>query len=98
VRETDIFVAKYAGSDGHHIWSTRFGDVSNDAGNAVAVDATGNVVVTGSFSGIVNFGGGSLTSSAATADIFLAKFSSSGNHVWSKRFGVRSAMLARHCD
>lgn len=68
----DIFVAKYAGTDGAHQWSKRFGSTSNDAGYGITVDATGDVVATGYFMGSVDFGGGSLTS-AGTLDIFLVK-------------------------
>ena len=53
----------------------------------MAVDGSGNVVVAGTFgSGTVDFGGGPLTS-AGNEDIFVAKYSSTGAHLWSKRFG-----------
>jgi hypothetical protein len=55
----------------------------------VAVDGQGNAVVAGYFERSVDFGGGVLTS-AGGADIFVAKFSSSGGHVWSRRFGGSS--------
>jgi hypothetical protein len=83
----DIFVAKFSGVDGAHVWSKRFGATGYDAGASVAVDASGNVLVTGFFDGTVDFGGGSLVS-AGVDDIFVAKFSGvNGAHVWSKRFG-----------
>jgi FlgD Ig-like domain len=81
----DIFVAKYNAS-GVHQWSQRFGSTSLDQGHAVAVDASGNVVVTGYFSGTVNFGDSDLES-AGDLDIFLATYNASGVHQWSKRFG-----------
>jgi hypothetical protein len=68
----DIFVAKYSGADGSHLWSKRFGDTSADSGQGVAVDGSGNAVVTGVFNGTVNFGGGGLVS-AGSDDIFLLK-------------------------
>jgi len=82
----DIFVAKF-GSDGSHLWSKRFGDGSVQVATAVAVDASGNVVVTGYFSGTVDFGGGTLTSAGYDDDIFVAKFGADGSHLWSQRFG-----------
>jgi len=83
----DIFVAKFSGVDGAHLWSRQFGGPNQDTGNGVAVDGSGNVLVTGEFMGPVNFGGGPLTS-AGSFDIFVAKFSGvDGTHLWSKRFG-----------
>src|SRR5207244_11623198 len=55
------------------------------------VDPSGNIDVTGAFSGPADFGGGALTS--AGVDIFLAKLSPTGGHVWSRRFG---SALATH--
>jgi len=80
----DIFIAKYSGVNGNHIWSKGFGSSSDDTGYGVAVDAGGNVVVTGYFQGTVNFGGGALASYGW--DMFVAKYSPAGNHLWSKRF------------
>jgi lambda repressor-like predicted transcriptional regulator len=85
--DDDIVVAKFSGADGSHIWSKRYGDTGTDDGFGVAVDGSGNVLVTGQFQGTVDFGGGGLTS-AGGLDIFVAKFSgANGSHVWSKRFG-----------
>jgi hypothetical protein len=84
----DIFVAKFSAS-GAHVWSRGMGGTGQDTGLSIGVDSGGNVVVTGYFQGTVNFGGGSLSSAGAT-DIFLMKYSASGAHVWSKRFGGTS--------
>jgi hypothetical protein len=69
-----------------HLWSHRFGDTAKDVGHAVAVDASGNVFIAGSFQGTADFGGGALVS-AGLADVFLAKYDADGVHQWSKRFG-----------
>ena len=82
----DIFLAKYS-SAGAYVWSKRIGGSLDDVASSVAVDGSGNVVITGNFlSSSVDFGGGALVN-AAGADIFLARYSSTGSHVWSKRFG-----------
>jgi hypothetical protein len=81
----DIFVAKLDAS-GNHVWSRRFGDASNQTGYGVATDAMDNVVITGTFGGTVDFGGGALAS-AGGGDVFVVKLDASGNHVWSRRFG-----------
>ena len=86
--DSDIFVAKY-NPGGAHVWSQRYGTGANatQEGHAIAVDGSGNVVVTGLFGGTVNFGGGALTNLGSGVDIFLAHLDASGAHNWSKRFG-----------
>lgn len=87
----DIVVAKYSGADGSHVWSKRFGSTGSDVGYGVAVDQSDNVVVTGYFSGSVDFGGGALT--ASSYDVFVAKYSPGGVHQWSRRFGGTNAQV-----
>ena len=81
----DIYVAKYD-ANGLHQWSKRFGSAGDDIGLNVAVDASGNVFVTGWFAGAVDFGGGNLVPSDGSYDIFLAEYNASGEHQWSQRF------------
>jgi hypothetical protein len=76
-----------------HQWSRALGDADYQSVNSVATDADGNVIVTGWFSGTVDFGGGSLTS-AGGADVFVAKYDATGAHLWSKRFGDASEQTA----
>jgi PKD repeat protein len=54
---------------------------------SVAVDGAGDILVTGNFMNTLDFGGGPLVSAGLSWDIFVAKYSSSGAHLWSKRFG-----------
>jgi hypothetical protein len=85
---TDIFIAKFSGATGGHQWSKTVGGTGADGGTAAAQDGSGSVFVTGYMSAGsgVDFGGGALTS-AGGQDVFLVKYSSTGAHVWSKRFG-----------
>ncbi len=80
-----VTVSLPAGS-GSPVWVNRFGGTLNDAGQGVAVHTDGSIYVTGYFKGTANFGGADLTS-AGGADMFLAKYDSFGDHVWSVRFG-----------
>lgn len=85
----DIYVAKFD-ANGYHLWSRSYGDEQDQYGTGVGVDSGGMVGVTGYFEGTVDFGGGPLTSAGGT-DIFLFRLdSSSGYHMWSKRFGDAS--------
>jgi fibronectin type 3 domain-containing protein len=85
---SDMFVAVYTPS-GTHLWSRRMGGIYDDYGTAVGFDASGNVFVAGRFAATITFGGTNLTS-AGGHDIGLAKYSATGAHQWSKRFGSTS--------
>ena len=84
----DAFLVKYS-STGAHVWSKRFGSSGTDMGMAVRADSLGNVVVAGTFEGTIDLGGGTLTS-AGGRDLFVAKFSPTGQYLWSKQFGGTS--------
>ncbi len=81
----DVFVAKLD-AGGNHLWSKRFGDGASQTAEGMTTDGAGNVLVTGQMNGSADFGGGQLTS-AGGADVFIAGFDSTGNHLFSKRFG-----------
>jgi hypothetical protein len=91
----DIFLAKYSAA-GALLWFQHFAGGNNSAGQSVAVDSTDNVIVAGYFSSTINFGGGPLTS-VGGSDTFVAKFSSSGGHIWSKRFGGSGSSTLAYC-
>ncbi len=82
----DVFVARFD-ANGNHLWSLSFGDADDQYAAGVAVDASGNVIMIGTFYGTMDFGGGPLTSVGGSYDVFLAKFDAAGNHLWSKRYG-----------
>ncbi len=82
----DVFVARYNAA-GTVLWArSAGGPIDDDTGNAVAVDGSGNVVVTGSFGGTATFGGTTLTS-AGTADVFVAGYNSAGTLTWAHSGG-----------
>ena len=81
----DIYVVKL-NPLGTLVWAKSYGSAGDQAGRSVALDPSYNVLVTGAFTGSVDFGGGALTS-AGLNDAFLLKLDSSGNHQWSKAFG-----------
>ena len=87
----DMFVAKYSGSDGSHLWSKTFGGVNNDNMSGIAIDpTTGNVLVTGGYAGTIDFGGGNVASGSggAATSMFLAEYAGSdGTFRWVKVWG-----------
>ena len=84
----DIFVLKVNPS-GTFQWVSTFGGTSNDVGEDIAVDSSGNSYITGSFQGTVDFGGGNVTS-AGGADIIVLKLNSSGTFQWVNTYGGTS--------
>jgi hypothetical protein len=82
---SDAFVAKYS-STGAYSWAFRVGSTLGDQGMAIAVDGSGNVVVTGEFRGTVDFdpgtGTAALTSAGTVANYFIARYSSTGGYLW----------------
>lgn len=83
---TDTYVAKYS-STGTYLWAKNFTNSSESSGKAVAVDATGNVALTGYYKSSMNMGGSDLPSGGFDGNIFVAKLSSAGAHLWSKGLG-----------
>ncbi len=81
------FLAKYA-PNGNLIWATQaLSDsvYSTGYGYSVATDASGNSIVTGSFTGIITFGNYQLSSVYDYNAFFLVKYDPSGNVLWAKQ-------------
>lgn len=85
---SDIFLVKIDPS-GTVLWAKTFGGVDGDQGNSVAVDALGNIILTGWFaSASISFDSTVLNNAGTTSsDLFIAKFDSSGNLIWAKSAG-----------
>lgn len=84
-RET-IYLAKFD-PNGAHVWSRQFGEGSGQRTQDLAVDAGGNLYLTGHTWGPVDFGGGPLAVAGVT-DVFVVKLTPDGEHVWSRSFGA----------
>ncbi len=88
----DIFVAKLD-ANGNFTWAKNFGSTTFDVGNAIALDASGNVYTTGYFGGTADFDPGTATAnltSTGANDIFISKLDGVGNFVWAKNMGGTS--------
>jgi hypothetical protein len=84
----DVFVTKQ-NSQGELLWAVRAGGTQDIQATSIAVDATGNVYVTGYFLGTADFNptGAAVNLTAAQADVFVWKLSSVGAVVWAKKAG-----------
>jgi hypothetical protein len=81
-----LWVAKLD-AGGRHLWSKRFSAGTYQLSGAATFDPAGDVVLTGSFGGSVDFGGAPLTT-RNDADVFVVKLDgATGAHRWSEQFG-----------
>jgi hypothetical protein len=81
----DLFVAKLD-TDGNWLWasSPTDGGDSWSYGKNIALDPSGNVYITGSFSGSATFGPSTINSETWYEDVFIAKLDSNGNWLLAK--------------
>ncbi len=90
----DIFITKFDTS-GNLLWAKGIGAAvetgwGGDVNKSVAVDSSGNVYVSGFFSGTVDFDPGAGTSNLTTSggvDIYVLKLDTNGDFVWVKKMG-----------
>ena len=87
----DIFLVKY-NSSGTKQWTKQLGSYnskgygsSNELGNVVTTDSSGNIYVTGWTDGDLDG-----NTSSGESDIFLVKYNSSGTKQWTKQMGTSS--------
>ena len=92
VGNTDIFIQKLD-ANGNFLWAKQIGGFANDNSTAIAVDALGNVYITGSFSNTADFDPGvavfNLTP-VGGSDIFVQKLDANGNFLWVVQMGGTS--------
>lgn len=80
----DMFIVKYD-AVGNVLWAKSAGGINMDWGGSIALDALGNVYVTGAFHNTVTFGTTVLTNvDPFDYDIFIVKYDISGNVLWAK--------------
>lgn len=79
----DIFIAKYD-STGNLLWTQSTGGVNSESVKAVDVDNSGNIFLTGEFTGNATFGGTTVVAGQGTNAIYIAKYDTNGNFQWVK--------------
>jgi hypothetical protein len=85
----DVFVLKLD-SSGKYMWAKAFGGRADDFGKAIALDANGDVLITGVFSDTIDFDPGSksmVLQHFGYYDIFVEKLDQDGLFLWAKTFG-----------
>lgn len=84
----DAFVVKLDPVAGDPLWGKRYGDGGDQRAWHLATSPDGGVVVTGQYTGDMDFGKGWLGNAGGLDDIFLAKLAGGdGAGLWSKHFG-----------
>ena len=82
---SDIFLTKCSQS-GNVLWSVRIGGEDDEYVKDIAVDGDGNIIVSGFFYGTTMIGSDEYTT-LGSQDLFIAKFDTEGDFVWSYRAG-----------
>jgi hypothetical protein len=78
----DAFVRKFDAA-GNVLWTRQFGSASDDEATAVAVDASGNVLVVGT-----TFGALPGQMASGNFDAFARKYDANGTVTWTRQFGT----------
>src|SRR5438477_9198902 len=90
---SDSALVAIAGSAAGTPWARGFGGAASDVGYGLAVDSSGNTVMTGRVESGVDFGGGTVCKSGA---VFVSTYSSTAAMLWSMCLvGVRGGGTGR---
>lgn len=85
----DAYVQKLDAS-GNFLWARTFGGTGYEFTYGIEVDGSGNVYITGTFDGMVDFDpGAGVTNLTQTVghQVFVQKLNASGNFLWARCFG-----------
>lgn len=93
VDSSDIFVAKYD-QFGNHLWSFSIGGNGTQTLGRIVLDGSGGIIVRGWFRNTIDVDPGpgtvNLTAVAGTAETFVARYTATGNLLWSFRLPTDS--------
>ena len=84
---SDAYVRKYDGH-GNELWTRQFGSRGVDRASGVVVDGAGNLYVLGT-TRLSLPGQSNMDPVAGGSDVFIRKFDSDGNKVWTNQFGTQ---------
>jgi hypothetical protein len=89
----DIFVSKLDAA-GDYVWAKKIGGAIAEFSESIAVDLSGNVYTTGSYTDTVDFDPGPGTTnlfSVGIYNVFVSKLDAAGNFIWAKSMGGTSS-------
>ncbi len=92
----DAFIVKYD-TEGVPLWLRRIGGANGDQGMAIATDASGNVYVTGFYTGTASVFAADASGTAfslansGSQDAFIVKYATDGTLQWTRRIGGAGA-------
>lgn len=69
----------------------QFGGVYNDSGRELGFDESGNMVLAGTYTGLLEFDKSNRIESQGTSDVFLSKFDRDEHCLWSTSFGSQGS-------
>lgn len=82
--DIDGFISKYDLS-GNLIWIKTFGGNSYDFPRSITTDRSGDIILNGTFRGVVDFDPGSAVFNLDSGYIFTLKLDNGGNFIWANR-------------
>ena len=81
----DVFVLKLD-ENGIHQWAHAFGGTAYDNAWGIGVSPTNEVYINGKITGTIDFDPSAANADLVCDDLFIAKFSESGDYIWAKSF------------
>ena len=84
---TDIFISSHAKTNGNTNWAVTVpsSDILNDYGSDIELFSSKQMIVTGTFSGELDFMGQQRLTAASDEDIFVASYTTGGEFLWAER-------------
>jgi Putative metal-binding motif len=96
-KDDDMYIAKFNSSTGACISINTIGGTGNEDGE-IKILSNNDYIAVGQFSGTVNFGGTSLTSTNGSIDFFIAKYNSSNTLQWVRQGTSTSTVSGYNVD
>ncbi len=91
-RFPDIFISKL-NAKGEFVWAKKIGGQGYDRSTSLALDKSGNIYITGYYSGTKDFNPGDevfeLTGDETSSAGFILKLDATGNFLWAKKIGEK---------